>query len=62
MTAFIMFNRQHKRNGIVSSVCILCEQTIATGRSLLELVPWEIAHRCDAAQANPSEYQERPHA
>jgi hypothetical protein len=62
MTAFITFNRQHKRDGMVASVCILCQQTIATERNLIELVPAEIAHRCDAAQATPREYQEMRHA
>jgi len=58
MTTFIMFERQHKRNGTVDSICILCRQTIATGQSLIDLVPSEIAHKCEAGQVLAREFQE----
>lgn len=61
-TTFITFDRQQKRNGTVSSVCILCQQIIATGQNLIDLVPSEIAHRCDTAQVPLREYEEMPHA
>ena len=57
MTTFITFDRQ-QRDGTVYSICILCQQTIASGQSLIDLVPSEIAHRCGAAHFLPDKYQE----
>lgn len=48
MKVFIMFNRLKARNGEISSVCVCCQQTIATARNFLDLVPFEIAHICIA--------------
>ena len=57
MTTFITFDRQ-QRDGRVHSICILCQQTIASGQSLIDLIPSEIVHRCDAAHVISREYQE----
>ena len=58
MTTFVTFERRYKRNGTVESICILCQQTIATGQSLIDLVPLEIAHRCEAKLVLVREFQE----
>ena len=58
MTTFITFDRQYKRNGMVDSICLLCQQTIATGQSLIDLVPSEIAHKCETKQVLAREFQE----
>ena len=50
MKIFIMFNRQQTLNGEVSSFCICCQTIIATARNLLDLVPSEMAHICEAPQ------------
>jgi hypothetical protein len=62
ITTFIAFDRQQKRNGTVNSVCILCQQIIATGQDLIDLIPSEIVHRCDTAQILPREHEEMRHA
>jgi hypothetical protein len=49
ITTFITFSR-HNRNGVVDSVCILCQQPIASGLNVMELIPSEIAHTCTPAQ------------
>ena len=58
MTTFITFDRLYKRNGTVDSICILCQQTIATGQSLIDLVPSEIAHKCEAELVLARKFQE----
>lgn len=58
MTTFVSFNRRYKRDGSVDSICVHCQQTIATARSLIDLVPSEIAHTCESTQILDRESQE----
>ena len=53
MTVFIMFNRLIAPNGEISSVCVCCQQTVASVRNFLDVVPFEIAHICIAIQIDP---------
>ena len=62
MTTFITFDRQYKQNGTVDSVCILCQRTVATGQSIIDLVPSEIVHTCATTQIRSHDYQEMHHA
>jgi hypothetical protein len=50
MLNFIRFTRRENQNGTVDSVCIMCQKIIATGGSIIDLVPSEIAHTCDTVQ------------
>lgn len=61
MKIFIMFSRLQAPNGEVSSFCICCNQTIATVRNLLDVVPFEMAHVCNATQIDPSQNPEVHH-
>jgi hypothetical protein len=58
MTDFIAYSRQSKRDGTVDSVCKLCEKTVVTGLSIIDLVPAEIAHTFAFAQTVVNEYKE----
>jgi hypothetical protein len=58
MMDFIAFTRRENRNGTIDSVCNLCQKTIATGWSIIDLVPSEIAHACDSAQIMPNKSKE----
>lgn|GEM_PF-6293957 len=58
MMNFIEFTGRENRNGTVDSVCIMCQKIIATGWSIADLVPSEIAHVCDPVQIIPSKYRQ----
>jgi hypothetical protein len=58
MTNFIAYSRLSKKNGTVASICIFCQETVATGLNIIELVPSEIAHKCAIVQTVVNEYKE----
>jgi len=60
MENFLAFTRRIKKHGTVESTCILCNRTVATGHSIIDLVPAEIAHKCLLAPIF-SEELDHPH-